>query len=146
MVKETVKDVDLLKLICKSADMGQASIAHVIKLTDDDTMHRALEIQREEYQKSFDEAEKVLDEIGEGPRETASLEKAMSYVMSSMKTMTDNSPSKIAELLIEGSTMGITKMTQHLNDYDGDNDKVRRMAEKQIRTEQANIEEMKQFL
>ena len=60
--------------------------------------------------------------------------------------MMDNSPSKIAEIIIQGSTMGITDMKKHMNEYQGVNYNVMELAEKHVETEQANIEEMKGFL
>ena len=72
--------------------------------------------------------------------------KMMSYVSSSAKTMMDNSASKIAELMIQGSTMGITNMTKSVHDYDDSDQDVKKLAEKHIKTEQANVDEMKKFL
>ena len=42
--------------------------------------------------------------------------------------------------------MGITKLTRQLNEYDGSDDSAARLAQKQLKTEQANIDEMKKFL
>ena len=69
-----------------------------------------------------------------------------SYVTSSMKTIKDHSPSKIADMMIQGSTMGITKMIKRINEYDGEDEQILDLARKQVKTEQANIEQMKKFL
>lgn len=74
------------------------------------------------------------------------MSKMMSYVMSSMKTINDNSPSCIAEMMIQGSTMGVTKITKRINEYKGHDERVRDVANKLLHTEQVNIEEMKKYL
>ena len=48
--------------------------------------------------------------------------------------------------MIQGSTMGITKMIKRINEYDGEDEQILDLARKQVKTEQANIEQMKKFL
>ena len=71
--------------------------------------------------------------------------KASSEMMSAMKTMADHSTSKIAEMMIQGNTMGMTKSLKHLHDYHGKDERVRDLANK-LKTEEANIQQMKKFL
>lgn len=63
-----------------------------------------------------------------------------------MKLMADPSASKIAEMMIQGNTMGMTQSLRNLNDYPGKDERVRDLASKLLRTEEANIEQMKKFL
>lgn len=146
MEQEKKQDSELLNDVCRSAEMGRDSIMHVIKLTDDPQFRRSLETQLSEYQKVYDSADTMLQERGRRPEEAPAMSKMMSYVMSSMKTLNDNSPSCIAEMMIQGSTMGVTKMTKRINEYQGHDERVRDVANKLLHTEQVNIEEMKKFL
>lgn len=141
-----LSDIDLLKDISESSEMGRDSIMHVIKLTDDPTFRKALETQLTEYANMYDTADKMLQERGSRPSGISPAAKATSYVMATMKTLKNNTPSCIAEMMIQGSTMGITKITRQLNEYDGSDEAVAHLGEKQLKTEQANIEEMKKFL
>jgi uncharacterized protein (DUF305 family) len=141
-----MQDNEMLNYICQNAEMGRDSIMHVIKLTDDPKFRGVLETQLTEYQGVYDTADSMLKQRGGDPESVGPMAKMASYVTSSMKTMADNSPSHIAEMMIQGSTMGITKMTKRIHEYDGDDPEVKKLAEKQIKTEQANIEEMKKFL
>ena len=72
--------------------------------------------------------------------------KASSEVMSTVKAMTDRSTANIAEMMIQGSTMGVTKSLRTIRGCDLRDENVRRLADKLLKTEQANIEEMKRFL
>jgi uncharacterized protein (DUF305 family) len=60
--------------------------------------------------------------------------------------MMDHSATKIAEMMIQGSTMGVTKSLRTIRDCQLQDERVRDLANKLLKTEQANIEEMKQFL
>lgn len=42
--------------------------------------------------------------------------------------------------------MGVTKGTRHLNDYAGNDPRVRSLAEKLIQTEERNLNQMKKYL
>ncbi len=144
--KQMIQEEDLLKFICQNAEMGRDGIAHVIKITDEPEFRRILETQQTEYQKIYDTADEMLQRRGETPVSSSAMAKMASYVTSSMKTIKDHSPSKIADMMIQGSTMGITKMIKRINEYDGEDEQILDLARKQVKTEQANIEQMKKFL
>ncbi|MDE6281089.1 MAG: hypothetical protein K2M15_04770, partial [Oscillospiraceae bacterium] len=88
----------------------------------------------------------LLQARGEPPKGLGPVAKASSEMMSTMKAMTDRSASNIAEMMIQGSTMGVTKSLRTIRDCNVKDDGVRRLADKLLKTEQANIEEMKRFL
>lgn len=142
------QDIKMLDTICESADMGRESISQVMEKTEDKNLKKALETQKREYDKIFLEAEGMLQKEGfEAPKASA-MAKMQSKVMVGMKTMltAEDNASAVAEMMIEGSTMGVTKMTRELHEYEGENMALRELAERHIQTEQANIEEMKRYL
>ncbi len=141
-----ISEIDLLNDICKNAEMGRDNLSHVLKQSTDSQLQQALSKQMQGYQETYDSACKLLRESGQEPEHASNMAKTMAHVSSSMKTMRDDSPSQIAEMVIQGSTMGITKMTQRIHEYQGNNREVISLAEQEIRKEQANIEEMKKYL
>ncbi len=60
--------------------------------------------------------------------------------------MQDMQTSKLAEMLIQGSTMGVTGLTRQIRDYDGEDTEVLDFAKKQLKREEKNIDELKKFL
>ena len=92
--------------------------------TDEPEFRRILETQQTEYQKIYDTADEMLQRRGETPVSSSAMAKMASYVTSSMKTIKDRSPSKIADMMIQGSTMGITKMIKRINEYDGEDEQI----------------------
>ena len=65
-----------------------------------------------------------------------------------MNTMIDASSSHLAEMVIEGSTMGITDTTKVINEYENDPEcrEAVELARKIVKFEQDNIEIMKKYL
>ena len=88
----------------------------------------------------------MLRARGIQPDGVGAVAKLSSGMMSAMKTMMDHSSTKIAEMMIQGSTMGVTKSLRTLRDCHPKDPKVKDLADKLLKTEQANIDEMKGFL
>ena len=65
-----------------------------------------------------------------------------------MNTLTDTTVSHMAEMMIQGSTMGITDMTKKVREFEGDGcpDRALRLGRDLISFEQENIEKLKAFL
>ena len=136
----------LLNHIYQTAEMGQEGIRSVLKYTEEPKLADALNSQYAEYEKLQSTAGALLKARGDSPKGLGPMAKATSEVMSTMKAMTDRSASNIAEMMIQGSTMGVTKSLRTIRDCDLRDDGVRSLADKLLKTEQANIEEMKRFL
>lgn len=141
-----MQDVELLQFVHETAVMGIEGLKSVKDYVRDDKLSRALESQAEEYRRIASSSGILLQKKGEKPKDPNLMAKVSSELMSTAKTMIDSSASNIAEMVIQGNTMGITKGTRHLNDYSGNDGGVRRLAEKLLATEQENVEQMKQFL
>ncbi len=140
-------DIEMLSTISKTADMGRESLYQVLEKAEDNSLRHALSTQIKEYEKNYDAAARLLSSYGQAPTHTNPMAKMESQMMVSVKTkLTENTTSKIAEMVIQGCTMGVTKMTKKLNEYNGTNREVAALAEQHIKTEQANIDEMKKFL
>ncbi len=136
----------MLEYIYKGAEMGHEAISQLIKESDDKQFSQALESQRDEYRQVMDEAQRLMHERGGQTKGIGTVQKVSSQAVTTMKTMTDNSPSKMAEMMIQGSTMGVTKMTRYIGELGGVDSEVSRLSHKLIDTEENNIEQMKKFL
>lgn len=136
----------LLNHIYQTAEMGREGIQSVLKYTDEPGLASALAGQLTEYEKLQNAAGSLLQARGEPPKGLGPMAKASSEVMSTVKAMADRSPANIAEMMIQGSTMGVTKSLRTIRDCDVQDVTVRRLADQLLKTEQANIEEMKRFL
>ena len=128
-----MNDIELLQYVHETAEMGIEGL-------------NSLDGQVRDDRQIADQAERLLRSLGEEPRDPGLLAKVSAEVMSTFKTLADPSASNIAEMVIQGNTMGATKSTRHLGDYAGGNREIRNLAERLLHTEEANAAQMKQFL
>lgn len=144
-----INDEQMLNSICETADMGRESLRQVLEKTDDSALKGTLKTQISEYDHDYNLALEMLQRNGleEKHPKARPITKAESQVTVNLKTaFTQKKESQIAEMVIQGSSMGVVKITKELNDYHGGNQEVKQLAEKHLQTEQNNIEEMKRFL
>ena len=137
-----MNDIELLQYVHETAEMGIEGLNSLDGQVRDDSLRRVLSQQGAEYRQIADQAERLLRSLGEEPRDPGLLAK----VSAEVKTLADPSASNIAEMVIQGNTMGATKSTRHLGDYAGGNREIRNLAERLLHTEEANAAQMKQFL
>lgn len=141
-----IHEIELLNLIHQNADMGRDSIKHIIKLSNDVEFLHALNSQLEEYEQTYDTTGRLLQKLNAQPEDASPVAKTMAHISSTMKSLVTPSTSKLAETVIEGSTMGVTNLTKQINSYSGDKRDIIEIAENQVRMEEKYIEEMKKFL
>ena len=71
----------------------------------------------------------------------------MSAAMLRAQSMLDPSTSRLAERMIQGSTMGAVQMTRRLHQFTGRADPALvELGQRLLRAEERNIQEMKRFL
>ena len=121
---------ELLQYIYKTADMGCEGIDAVEKHAE---------------KKMLEELKKERVEYDE-PDGSGMMAKMGADMMTAAEMMMDDSRSKIAEMMIQGTTMGIVKTIRHLKDYEGDDEKARKLGERLLNVQEENVEKMKAFL
>jgi len=140
-------NAQLLSYIHKNAAMGTRSIPQVLSLPQSKAMSRALNSQLEEYKNIARASEECAKRLGHDVAEPSALSRSMSSMMLRMQTMTDRSTSRLAELMIQGNTMGVIQMTKRLNQYLNHADpEITDLGKKLLATEERNIQQMKTYL
>ena len=126
----------LLRFIHKNAAMGVGTLPQALSLPQSRAMSSALQDQLS-YAK-----EKGLHLKGPG---SAAL--TMSGMMLRAQTALDPSTSKLAEMMIQGSTMGTVEMTRRLHQLSDQSDpELVSLGRQLLQTEEQNIQQMKRFL
>lgn len=141
-----IQEIDLLNQLHQNADMGRDSIRHIIKLSSDVEFLHALTSQLEEYEHAYDNSERFLRELDAVPMNASPVAKTMSHLSSTMKNLINPSTSKLAEMMVDGNTMGITNLTKQINAYQGTRQDILALAKEQLSMEEKNLKEMKRFL
>ena len=139
-------DTTLLNFIYQNVQMGQTTIPQLISSCQDQEFTNVLQSQLEEYEQIGSEATRLLKKRGEGPDSVSPMAKMSSFVMTEMKTMKDSSVSHMAEMMVQGNTMGETALLRHLRSGDDADNEVIKLGEKLLHTLKNNTEQMKRFL
>ena len=141
-----ITETELLQYIHETAEMGVEGISDVLGYAEGSRMQDVLRTQMEEYRRLEQDAEKLLSGYGQDPKDVGMMAKTGARMMSAGKLMADRSISKIAEMTIEGNTMGITKTLKHLHDYSGDDPKVVDLTNVLLETQRRNVEQLQSYL
>ena len=141
-----MEDINALDEIHKGSCMGMDAIKFVLDKVEDKSLKKVLKGFYKEYEKTASKIEKIYPKYNEGkPHETTAINKAMTWYGIEMKTFMDCSNSKIAELLIQGTNMGIIEGRKILNNKQLDK-KVKSIIEKYVTMQEDNVEILKQYL
>lgn len=146
--KEQISEETFLKEIYKNTKMGADSIINLLPKVKEDSLRSAMTMQLDGYEKYAARAQKELDARGDTAKEENVMTRLSARVGMAFNTMLDSTTSHIAEMMIEGSNMGITDMTRLLNNFEiGNTDSPAvRLAREVLRFEEHNLEMMKPYL
>ena len=139
-------EINVLDELNKGACMGMDAINFVIDKVEDDDLHKELERQYNGYRKISDKICELYPEYSrDEPHETSVMNKVMTWYGIEMKTMLDKSNSKIAELLLQGTNMGIIEGRKLLNHKNTDKE-VEKLVSEYIKNQEEAVEKLKEFL
>lgn len=139
-------NINVLDELNKGACMGMDAIDFIIDKVKEEDFKDLLEKQRKKYSEISNDINDLYKEYSyKEPHETSNMNKAMTWYGIEMKTMTDHSTSKIAELLVQGTNMGIIEGRKLLNHKDVDK-KVEKLVEKYVAMQENSLEELKKYL
>ena len=140
------EDINALDEIHKGACMGTDAVSYVLDKVVDERLKEVLNKQYDDYQKIAKEIETIYPKYNNGkPHETGAMTKAMTWTSVEMKTMTDKSDSKIAELLLQGVNMGIIEGRKILNNKKIDKE-VSDIINNYITMQEKSVEILKNYL
>ncbi len=141
-----MKDMELLQYVHETAAMGVLGLQDLLPQAESSGMRQSLRSQIREYQDIAHSSAQLLQAKGAQPKDPGLMARLSSQAMATVKTLADSSDSKLAEMVIQGNNMGVTKGLKHLHDYRGNDLKIRALAEKLLAAEQANVSQMQPFL
>ena len=136
----------ILNELNKGIKMGMDSISNVSEKVQDDRFKQDLKYQYDEYNKILNEVNDELTNYDDFPKEITPMQKAMSWMGVEMNTMMDKSNSKIAELMIQGTNMGIIEGVKLLNQNPDADDEVKNVLNKFIKFQENTVEQLKKYL
>ena len=139
-------NVEFLNYIYQNAEMGKTIISQLISIAENEPFKKVLESQLREYNEIFDLASNKIEGAKEKSKGIGSFTKITTYIMINFNTLIKKDPAHIAEMLIQGSTMGIIDVTKRLKEYSDADKDILELADRLLKFEQRNVDEMKKLL
>lgn len=139
-------NIELLNYIYQNSEMGKDTLTQLIKMTTDENFKNNLQSQLNEYNSIFNEADEKLKSNNKESKSIGTLTKVSTYISINFNTLINKTPSHMAEMLIQGSTMGIIDITKKIKEYKSQDQTILGLANKLLQFEQKNIDELKKNL
>ena len=139
-------NIDILDELNKGCCMGSDAVKFILDKIDEKKFKKICEDLLEEYEDLEEKINKVYDKYSDDePHETNAMNKAMTWYGIQMRTIVDDSASKLAELLLQGLNMGIIEGRRLLNNKNCD-DKVHDLIQEYVDIQEKYVEKVKEFL
>lgn len=128
--------------------MGTDAVNTILGKARDKAFREELTAELDGYQDFANRARDKLTALSVVAREVGTLAKLPSELSINMSTLVDDSTSKLAELMIDGNTMGVVQMKKELSRAEDDDisSSAISLAEDVVAFQEQNIETMKTFL
>lgn len=136
----------LIDAAYKNTRMASFAIDCIIDKIKDNKLEELLRKQNDFYLDTTEELEKLSQEYNHKPIDINILLKGSSFASINMKTMMDSTTAHLAEMLVQGTTMGITDMIKSQGEFPVNNAKLKKITNSIISCEEKFVESLKDFL
>ena len=119
---EVKKSEEILAEIYRNCQLALESISDILPEIEDEGIKAEILRQPEEYEKICGRAACLARDKALELKEPNPMKKAMMWGSIKMNTLTDNSRAHIAEMMIQGTVMGITSLKTSLSELPKDDD------------------------
>lgn len=141
------QNLNILDEVNKGATMGMDAISFVSEKVNDDTFKEVLDIEYNKYKKISNKVNDIYSNYSsKEPHETNAMNKAMTWYGVQMKTMSDDSTSKLSELLMQGTNMGIIEGRRLLNQNQNIAQDVKNILNDFVVMQEDSVETLKKYL
>lgn len=141
------QNLNILDEVNKGATMGMDAISFVSEKVKDDTFKEVLDIEYNKYKEISNRVNDIYSNYSnKDPHETNAMNKAMTWYGVQMKTMADNSNSKLSELLMQGTNMGIIEGRRLINQNPNAAEDVKDVLNDFVVMQEDSVETLKKYL
>ena len=136
-------NLNLLEAVVQNTEMGKNTLEQIVPMTDDKA---ELLRQRNLYHQLNQEAHTAMEACGGTAQGQSAMAKFNTKMGISMKTLTDKSTRNLAEMLTQGSGMGVVDCIKSQKDYPDAAPGAKRLMQKLQDFEEDNRVKLEQFL
>jgi len=134
------------KAVSETARMGISAIDMLLSKVEDEKMREELLREKRGYEKCSRKAEEIMLDYGVKAKDPGPMQRMGTWMGIQMDTLTDRTPSHIADMLIQGSSMGIVELTRAKNENPHAEERVFALADEYLMGENESIERLKKYL
>lgn len=136
----------LLDKAYENVRMASYAIDCIIEKIQNPELAELLRKQNKFYLDTTTELENFSKEINHEPKDISPMLKGMSFMSIKTKTLMNNDSPKLAEMLIQGTTMGITDTLKANTEHPTTNETLKTLVERIVKHEEEFVDSLKTFL
>ncbi len=136
-------NAQLLQDIYQNTVMGKVALNQLIKRCEDANFRKAMADQFAEYHQVQTEAQRLLKATHLEPKQPPVFPLR---IHTSLNLRLDSTSTHMAEMLMQGSVMGIVDLSRSLRKYSQADSEARALGEQLLRTEENNLRRLQRYL
>ena len=144
---EVKKSEEILAEIYRNCHLALESISDILPAIEDEELKAEILHQHEEYERISGKSACLARDKGLEVKEPGAVKKAMMWSSIKMSTLMDNTRSHIAEMMVQGTVMGITSLKTSLGELpENDDEEITALLKELISVEEEFEKKLKEFL
>ena len=140
------ENLDVLKEVCKGVKMGMDAISYVSDKVEEQNLKDTLTHEYSMYNNILTQIDNAFKNYNEVPNDYKITSKAMLWYGIQTNTIKDKSDSKISEMLMQGTNMGIIEGRRILNAHNDLDTDVKNLINDFVSYQEQSVEKLKKFL
>lgn len=141
------QNLNILDEVNKGATMGMDAISIVSDKAKDSTFKEVLDVEYNKYKNISNRVNDLYSQYSsKEPHETNAMNKMMTWYGIQMRTMSDDTTSKLSELLMQGTNMGIIEGRRLINQNNDIAPDVQNILHDFVTMQEDSVETLKKYL
>ena len=147
MNNDNNQNLNILDEVNKGTTMGINAISYIFPKVQDSDFKKVLNVEKNKYEKISERVNDLYANYSQkDPHETNTMEKIMTWYGIQMNTIKDNSTSKLSELLMQGTNMGIIEGRRLINHNSNVGQDVKNILNDFVVMQEDSVETLKKYL
>lgn len=144
--KNNESTLNLLDEAYKNVRMASFAIDCIIDKIENKELETLLRKQNEYYLETTKQLDSLSNKLNHTPKDISIFLKSSSFMGIKMKTLMNNDTPKFAEMLVEGTTMGITDTLKAKGEHKSQNETLNNIVDDIVSHEEEFVDSLKNFL
>ena len=141
------QNLNILDEVNKGATMGMDALSIIYDKASDNEFKKVLDTEFNKYKKISERVNTLYDNYSDKePHQTNSMNKMMTWYGIQMRTITDDTTSKLSELLMQGTNMGIIEGRRLINQNPNAESNVKSILSDFVSMQEDSVETLKKYL